>query len=90
MATGGNGGTMIEAFHEMAKEEVYADIATSLNRIANALECLAFPYIAIKKDYEQHCKKETSWKKQAEYFKEAVNCKNDEIEKLKREVNNDR
>lgn len=90
MATGGSVGMMIETLHEIVKQETQADIATSLNRIANALECLAFPYIAIKKDYEQHCKNETSWKKQAEYFKEAVNRKNDEIEKLKREVNNDR
>lgn len=82
----------IEALHEMAKQETQADIATSLNRIANALECLAFPYIAMKNDYEQHCEKEKRWEGQAKYYSEAVRRKNEEIEKLKQNKggNNDR
>lgn len=77
---------MIETLHEIAKQETQGSIAVSLNRIANALECLAFPYMAMKKDYEEHCKKEKSWKEQAEFYAEANSRKNQELQKLNKDV----
>lgn len=59
---------MFDTIHEINKANAQEIIAKSLHRIANALECMAFPHQMLKENYDKHCKEKDSWEKQARYY----------------------
>ena len=64
---------MFDTLHNIARKETEGNIAVSLNRIANALEAIALPYLYFAGEFEKTLKEKETWERQAKFYSERRN-----------------